>query len=393
VKRALVTGAAGFIGGYVVEEFVRAGWRVVAAVHGASSPRLAALARRGRVTVAGCDAGSLESLERAVNLAGPGGGRGPDAIVHCAGRASDVGRDREFRRTNYDSVRHLVKLTRDSGAGRLVFVSTTDVYGLRDFSGESEDELPLDPFPRNPYPRWKIAAERHVRAELVPRRWSIIRPAAVWGVGDSTFVPRLVAFLRSTPFIVHFGKWRGSNRWPLAHVRNVAAASYLAAVLPRAAGRAFNVLDSEVTTADGWYRAVAALYLPGREFRSVTVPLWCARLFGAVVSAVSTALNLRRPLIDPSRYAAEVVSNNLDFGNGAFLELLAAGGRAPVTKSLGMRELASSAQALASECRLKRKPMKTYEKMKSIIPSSGLKRARRAAWPHAQARKFVISES
>lgn len=333
----LVTGAAGFIGGYVVEEFVSEGWHVAALTHRRQSARLDELAAAGKVSVASGDAADPDLARSAILPLLRG--RVLDAIVHCAGRASDVGRWAAFRRANLDSVRHMAALAGRMSHCRLVFVSTTDVYGLRDFSGEVEDELPLLNNTGNPYPEFKIQAEEYIRRTLPPERWSIIRPAAVWGVGDRTLTPRIVGFLRSSPWIVHFGRWRGRNRWPLAHVRNVAAAAWAAAVLPEAGGRAYNVLDDEHTSADEFYRLLAGIYLPGRKLASITVPVWVAWPWAAAVTGLSGALGLPRPLADPSLYALRTVSSNLDFCNRRLHELLAAAGRSLLTREEGLREL------------------------------------------------------
>ena len=343
MRHVLITGAAGFIGRYAAEAFAAEGWHVFGLVHCRAAAELDRLAAEGRATLLRGDVTDLAALRAALAAALKARGATLDAIVHCAGRASDVGWRREFRRTNYASVRGLADLTAELGVGRFVFVSTTDVYGLRDFHGETEDELPLGACPRNPYPEFKIAAEQYIRAKLPPDRYSIIRPAQVWGVGDPTLTPRIVDFLRGSPWIVHFGRWRGRNRWPLAHVRNVAAALVAAATLPDAAGRAFTVADDEQTSMEEFYRILARIYLPEKQFRSVTLPFWVGAVVGAAVSAVSNLLNLRRPFMDPSHYALYAVSRNLDFSNAALKRLLAAAGRTLVTREEGVRELERSA--------------------------------------------------
>jgi nucleoside-diphosphate-sugar epimerase len=339
VRHALITGAAGFIGRHAVREFVEQGWRVFALVHKASSSLLDQLASHGRVTLIRGDVTRAANLAERLKRAMKDGAASLDVLVHCAARTSDVGWRREFRRTNFESVRDLVAMAQDLSVGRFVFVSTTDVYGLKDFNGEDEDELPLAANPRNPHPEFKIASERWIRRHLPPERYAIVRPAAVWGAGDTTLTPRIAKFLRRSPWIVHFGKWRGANRWPLAHVRNVAAAIFLAAVSSEAAGCAINVLDDERTSIEDFYRIVAERFLPGKTFREVCLPLWVGEAAGAIVSTVSNCLNLDRPLIDPSLYAVRSVSSNLDFSNRKFLQLLAKAGRPIVTREEGMREL------------------------------------------------------
>jgi nucleoside-diphosphate-sugar epimerase len=345
VKAVLVTGAAGFIGGYVVDAFVREGWRVIAMIHRTQSPRLAELARQGRIALVTGDVRNAADIAAALAGGSGAGVSHVDAVVHCAGRASDVGRRSAFRRTNFDAVKILVEALRHTDAARLVFVSTTDVYGLHDFHGEAEDELPLGAYPSNPYPEFKIRAEAYIRARLPPERFAIVRPAQVWGIGDTTLTARIVDFLRGSPWIVHFGPWRGRNRWPLAHVRNVATACVLAAVRPEAAGRAINVLDDDVTSIDSFYRLLADVYLPGKRHGVVTLPLALGRIFGATVSAVSNALNLDRPFVDPSHYALYAVSRNLDFSNARMRTLFAAAGRQPITLAAGLAELRRSRPA------------------------------------------------
>lgn len=339
MSHVFITGAAGFIGGHTVQEFVRQGWHVLALVHRRSSADLANLAAAGRVTCVHGDLTDEPGIEKVVRLAMAGRGAALDAIVHCAGRASDVGWRSEFHRANLKSVLTLVHLTRQLGVRRFVSVSTTDVYGLRDFSGETELDLPLRNNTRNLYPEFKLAAENRIRADLSPEQFAIIRPAAVWGPGDPTLTPRILAFLRLSPWIVHFGPWRGRNRWPLAHVRNVATAIYLAATRPEAGGQAINVLDPEWTSVDEFYHLLADTFLPGKRFRTVVVPLWLGKAMGRGVAFISDALNLDRPFLDPSYYAVMSVSHSLDFSNCRFLDLMAAAGRAVVTRTDGMAEL------------------------------------------------------
>lgn len=343
MNAVLVTGAGGFIGGYVVSEFLRRGWRVFALVHRRRSERLDALAAaHPELTILSGDVADARSLASVLDTATAGARRPPDAIVHCAGRASDVGRWRLFRRANVDPLAHLADLMQRVPVGRLVFLSTTDVYGLRDAHGEEEDALPLQARPRNPYPLSKIAAEAVIRSRLPADRYVILRPAQVWGVGDTTLTARIVGFLRASPWIVHFGPWRGRNRWPHAHVRNVAAACALAAVRPEGAGRAINVVDNEHTSIDGFYRLLAAVYLPHRRFGAITLPRAAGVAIGWPISAVSTLLGLRHPFADPSHYAAYAVSHNLDFGNRRLRELFAAAGEEQLTLQSGLDELAAA---------------------------------------------------
>ncbi len=342
----LVTGAAGFIGFWIVEEFVARSWRVLALVHRNREARWQRHVQAGGggsvmpVVSDITDADRLrEDLRAAVSLSPAS----IDVVVHAAGRASDVGRQEEFRRLNLDGTRNVGSLALELGVQRFVFISTTDVYGIRDFHGEAEDQLPLGMTVRNPYPEFKILAEEWIRDTLPPHRYAILRPGAVWGPGDTTLTPRMLNFLKASPAIVHFGPWRGTNRWPLAHVKNVATAAYLAATHPDAAGQAFNVLDPEHTSLDRFYRLLAQAFLPNRRFRTLHLPAWMAKGMGWGVSALSNVLNLNQPFADPSFYAAHHVSSNLDLSTARLEALFHAAGRDFVTLEDGMQELRTRA--------------------------------------------------
>ncbi len=338
-NNVFITGAAGFIGGYTVREFVDAGWHVFALIHKKTSKLLDELTSSGSVTVIHGDLNDFADVEYGLSEELRSWKCHLDVVVHCAGRASDVGRMEEFRKVNFESVQKLCGLVDRLNVHRFVFVSTTDVYGLKDFSGESENELPLQANIPNPYPEFKIKAEEWIRANLPSDRYAIIRPAAVWGIGDPTLTPRIVSFLKSSPWIINFGKWQGKNRWPLAHVRNVSAGIYAAATLKEVEGLAVNIIDSEVTSMDEFYREIAAIYFPQKQLRSMTLPMWIGKLMGSLISSISNLLNLDHPFTDPSLYALYSVSCNLDFSNELLLHLLELSGRKIVTRNQGFAEL------------------------------------------------------
>ena len=357
----LITGAAGFLGGACVREFLSRGWSVTSLVHRREPiieaiiegqiPYLTPVAapdRAARHTASNRVSVPLLSVRASIcdrpALAAALDGAGPfDAVVHCAGRASDVGRDRAFRRTNLQGVQNVIACMPAAGIGRLVHVSTTDVYGIRDFS-DADENTPLADNRHNRYPKYKILAERAIADELPPDRVVILRPGAVWGPGDTTIMPRVLKFLSRCPAIVHFGNWRGRNRWPLAHVRNVATAACLAATCDDALGEAYNVVDPERTTVDEYYRMLVAARLPARRpLKSITLPFALGWLAGTVSEVISNAIGASRPIFEPSRYGLYSVSCDLDFSSAKLQRLFTRHGRQFVTRRAGMEELARTA--------------------------------------------------
>ena len=299
----LVTGAGGFIGGHIARRFAAAGWRVTGLVH----------RRRPKEPVQGAeyvegDISDVAALGRLVESIAP------DVIVHAAALASDVGPDSIFRKLNYESVVTLAPLAKR----KFVFISSADVYGIRDFDGDDVTGLKFDDNLHNPYPRYKIKSELWLKANLPPERFACVRPAAVWGPGDETLERRVADFLRASPFIVHFGRWRGRNRWPLADVRRVAEAAYLAATTSRWDGDGVTVVDSRKVTAEEFYRETAARLFPGRRYRTVCLPMWLGVCIGRLSSFIASVMRRTHVPFDPSYYALKTVSSNLDFFDPTF---------------------------------------------------------------------------
>ena len=304
METVLITGAGGYIGSNAAEYFAKAGYRVIGTVRNRVAERLTRLGIN-TINIDLADAANLPRLfvEKI------------DYVVHIAARASDVGRDEWFRKANYEAVKSLASASIAHGVKRFVYLSTADVYGLHDFNGESEDELDFDEAVTNPYPKYKILSEKWLAANLPRERFSCVRPCVVYGRGDTSITPRTVAYLKNSPIVFHFGKWRGRNRWPLAHVENVCRTLHAAMVLPEAGGQGVTVLDSRRVTVSEYYHELAAEFLPRKRLREMTLPMALVR----PIAALSTALSRSNPLFDPTLYALDTVSHNLDFSNRRML--------------------------------------------------------------------------
>ncbi|TNY38510.1 NAD-dependent epimerase/dehydratase family protein [Thermomonospora catenispora] len=270
--RIVVTGASGFVGGAVCRALVGRGVETLA------------YGRRPRVDPAHVGGAEYRSWDIA---AGPlADAPEADAVVHCAGSVTDWGPIGEFFRVNLGGTRHVLA---SFPRARFVHVSTASVYDpRRPTVAAREEEAPVDRY-LNGYGASKAAAERLVLAAMRRRPAIILRPHAVYGPGDTTLLPRVLAAVRG-PFLFAVGD--GRQPISLTSIDNLVQACVLAATGPVDRG-VFNVADAAPVVLDDALRAVLAER--GVPARPVYLPLAAAWPLAAVVEGAFLAARRPRP--------------------------------------------------------------------------------------------------
>ncbi|WP_295787052.1 NAD(P)-dependent oxidoreductase [uncultured Microbacterium sp.] len=289
-ETALVTGASGFLGGYVVRDLRAHGYDVIA------SGRNAAALPAGETFV-----GDLDDLAR-TDL-----GRTVDVVVHCAALSSPWGRWAQFEHANVTGTAGVLEFARRAGARRLVHISSPGIYAApRDRVGIREGDV--DPrHPMNGYIRSKLEAEallqraaaRSPRPEIV-----ILRPRGIIGRGDPSLVPRIL-HVRERFGIPLMRDGRGLV--DLTAVENVALAARLAAEVPGLHGQAFNITNGDPRP----FRAVLEQLLGelGLEPRYRRVPTAAAYGVATVLEAVCGLLP-RHPEPPVTRYTVTTIAHS-----------------------------------------------------------------------------------
>ena len=179
--KALVTGAGGFLGRYVVEQLVARGDRVRG--HGRGEhPEL----RRLGVEVV---PGDLRDRERTIAACD-----GIDTVFHIGGVSGVWGPWEHYYGINTLGTEHVIAGCRRHGVARLVYTSSPSVtFDGRDQCGVDESA----PYPTRwlcHYPHTKALAEQAVLAAngVGGLLTCALRPHLIWGPRDRHLIPRLL---------------------------------------------------------------------------------------------------------------------------------------------------------------------------------------------------------
>jgi nucleoside-diphosphate-sugar epimerase len=247
---ALVTGAGGFLGRYIVEALMARGDHVRGFARGAY-PELKQL---GVEMVRG------DLADRAAVLAAC---RDVDCVFHVGGRVGIWGPWSEYYRDNVVGTQNVIAACRAHGVGRLVFTSSPSVT----FDGT--DQCGVDdsaPFPTRwlaHYPHSKALAEQLALAAngVQGLRTCSLRPHLVWGPRDHHLTARLAARARA-------GRLRrvgdGANLVDMIYVENAAeahlqAADALGETVSAVGGKAYFLSQGEPVNCWQWIDDILAL--------------------------------------------------------------------------------------------------------------------------------------
>jgi UDP-glucose 4-epimerase len=300
VRRALVTGAYGFIGRALRSRLEAEGTRVFGLSRSA----------RGTDTVT-ADLGrdpnvQLDDIR-------------PDAVFHLAGRvhAMDRGPDAEAEhiRVTVEGTQHLLHAAAEAGASAFVFFSTCAV--MPEGSASELDET-TPPAPSTPYGRAKLRAEELVLAMNAKggMRTVCLRLPMVYGPGHKGHLPRMINAIERGVF-PPLPRYPGNRS--LVHVDDVVAAAILVAQRPEAAGKVFIVAEARAYSSREIYEIV--LESLGRRPPAWHVPRAVLASM-AVVGDVGERLAGRRLPFDtnalsklsrPAIYSAAKIERELGF--------------------------------------------------------------------------------
>jgi UDP-N-acetylglucosamine/UDP-N-acetyl-alpha-D-glucosaminouronate 4-epimerase len=269
--KVLVTGGAGFIGSNLVRALLERGDDVRVLDNFSTG-------NRGNLTEITDDIeiveGELRSYERVHNAV-----RGVDLVFHL-GALGSVPRSVQDPLTsgavNVEGTLNVLLAARDEGVRRVVFASSSSVYG-------NQPQLPLKesmaPDPISPYGVAKLAAERycvsftrvyHSFETVVLRYFNVFGPRQDPRSQYAAVVPLFITAIAAGEPVTIFDD--GEQSRDFTYVDNVVAANLLAGDAEGASGRIFNISGGSPTSVNQLAETIGGLlgtnaertYLPPR---------------------------------------------------------------------------------------------------------------------------------
>lgn len=238
MTKAVVTGGAGFIGSHLVAALLAKGWDVVIV------DNLATGRRENLEAVSGAVFHELD-INDTEALAGLFAGA---QYVFHVGAIPAVPRSIEdpqgTNRANIDGTLSVLVAAKKAGVQRVIFSSSSSVYGDSPVLPKQED---MTTAPISPYATQKLAGEQYMQHfhKLLGLETVVIRYFNVFGPRQdpkSTYaavIPLFITLIRDgkTPHI----NGDGTTTRDFTYVDNVVLGNILAATTPAAAGKLFNI--------------------------------------------------------------------------------------------------------------------------------------------------------
>lgn len=303
----LITGATGFIGGFIVDEALSRGMQVWVAVRPTSSRKYLS---DPRIQFLELNLSDKEQMKRQMD------GLRLDYVVHAAGATKCLHAE-DFFRSNTEGTKNLVQALMElqMPLKRFVFVSSLSVYGpvaeqqpYREICGNDT------PQPNTAYGRSKLAAEQYIESiEGFP--YVILQPTGVYGPRERDYFMMAKSIKSHTDFSVGYKP----QDLTFVYVLDVVQAIFLALDCQKTGGK-YMLSDGEVyssrTFSDLIHRELGHPWL-----LRIKAPIWllciitfCGEYIGRMTGKISALNNDKYNIMKQRNWRCDIKPAMSDLG-------------------------------------------------------------------------------
>lgn len=271
--KIVITGATGFIGRNLAENFHKNDLDVVAT---GRSPGVGNTLQKKGILFKNADILDLDELNQVFEGAG--------AVIHSAAKTADWGNEQEFFEVNVKGTRNVMQSCKNHQVKKIIFISTPSVY----FTGKDRHNITEnDPLPAKQltaYARTKVIAENEISALRDEGfRVMIFRPRAVYGPYDNTIIPRILKMAQKKRFPLIAN---GEAMTDITYIDNFIDAVRAGLTAPEDAwNEVYNISNGEPIKIRDWFAQVLDVF--NRPFNPKNVPEAMARTVAGLMEFLS----------------------------------------------------------------------------------------------------------
>ena len=281
-KRILITGASGFIGGFLVKEALQRGYDVWAGIRSGSSREHLQDERIHFIDLQYDNKAALtKQLHEAVSLFGAW-----HYVIHNAGITKTI-RTADFYKVNAQYTELFIKSLAEAGCvqEKFLFMSSLSSYGAGDEISFRPIHADDEQRPESNYGKSKLQAEHYVKAQN-DFPYIILCPTGVYGTGDKDYLMEIKSV--KAGFDLKAGL--KPQRLSFIYVKDLVTAAFLALENPLIRNTTYLVSDG-VTYTDSEFAEIVKK-IEGKHFvLNVRIPLilcyiacvfseWIGKIFG-----------------------------------------------------------------------------------------------------------------
>lgn len=291
-KKILITGAGGFVGGFIVEAALQRGYETWAAVRATTS--LEYLTDE-RINIIELDFSHPEVLKEQISLFVAENGKW-DYVIHNLG-ATKCANFRDFNRINCDYLKNFANIlcSCDAVPEKFLLMSSLSTMGQGDDENYTPFKVTDIPVPNTSYGVSKLMGEQAIK--IIPDfPYVIFRATGVYGPHEKDYFLMMQSIARGFDFSVGFRK----QMLTFIYVKDLAEAMMKALEEPAAMKKTYFIAEKQGYTQKE-FRKIVAQELGKKFVIPVCAPLWLTYII-CCISEIIGIIRMQPSTLNRDKY-------------------------------------------------------------------------------------------